>query len=75
MLLTEPGLKEKDYLLDVARQAIEYRFLDKKYTVILPEEYSQLEVNAATFVTLKSKSGALRGCISDRIPAVSGTGF
>ena len=63
MLLTEPGLKEKDYLLDVARQAIEHRFLDKKYTAVLPEEYSHLKEKAATFVTLKSKSGALRGCI------------
>lgn len=55
--------KQKDNLLKVAREAIQYGFTHKRPPKIELKKYSpQLQAEAATFVTLKLVN-QLRGCI------------
>ncbi|RLA19827.1 MAG: AMMECR1 domain-containing protein [Gammaproteobacteria bacterium] len=63
MRFIEPQQAAKDYLLAIAKQAIEYRLMDKAQSLNLPEQFSSLEKQAATFVTLKDRFNSLRGCI------------
>ena len=63
MLSTEPERRVKDYLLSVARESIECELSNQKYRPTLPTEFYQLAEEAATFVTLKTASDSLRGCI------------
>ncbi len=67
--MTEPLKKQHgDFLLKLARLAIENNFRDKK---IYPPPLDQdLLVESGTFVTLKIK-GSLRGCIGNLTPARS----
>ena len=63
MSFTELTRAEQDYLLQVARQSIEYKLSNDAFYPKLPEDYARLKQKAASFVTLKSKNGMLRGCI------------
>lgn len=63
MQFTEPDREEQDYLLSVARKSIEHGLSQQPYRPILPPEFPELDTIAATFVTLKSQSDSLRGCI------------
>ena len=68
MSFTEPDRAAKDYLLMIAKQAIEQEFSAKGANTeenlpLLPDDFKQLNVAAATFVTLKGQFDALRGCI------------
>ncbi|MCP4413881.1 MAG: AmmeMemoRadiSam system protein A [Gammaproteobacteria bacterium] len=63
MSFTELTRGEQDYLLQVARQSIEHKLTKNVFSPNLPENYTRLKQKAASFVTLKSKTGLLRGCI------------
>jgi len=63
MQSTKFQINEQDYLLSVAREAIEHHLAGEKYRPVLPLEFQQLKEKAATFVTLNNSSGSLRGCI------------
>ncbi len=63
MSFTELTRAEQDYLLQVARQSIEHKLSNNVFFPNLPEDLARLKQKAASFVTLKSKTGLLRGCI------------
>ncbi len=63
MSFTKLSEREKKWLLDIARQSIESRLYKQRYKPELADEFSRLTAKAATFITLKTTSGSLRGCI------------
>jgi len=68
MSFTELTRDEQDYLLQVARQSIEHRLSSSTFIPKLPDDLARLKQKAASFVTLKSKTGMLMGCIGTLQP-------
>ncbi len=63
MSFTEFSQNEQEFLLDIARLSIEHWLSGCEYEPDLPAEFLRLGGDAATFVTLKTQTGMLRGCI------------
>ncbi|MEZ0323588.1 MAG: AmmeMemoRadiSam system protein A [Hydrogenothermaceae bacterium] len=62
--------EEGEFLLKLARYSIEYYLSTGKTPIIRPEDipYENLKKLGASFVTLETKQGSLRGCIGSIIP-------
>jgi len=62
--------EEGDFLVKLARKAIEYYLTYRKVLPVRPEDipYDNLKKLGASFVTLETKYGDLRGCIGSIIP-------
>lgn len=69
-VISSIGKEEGLFLVSLARKSIEY-YLKTRQTPYIPPEnipYENLKKPGASFVTLETKQGSLRGCIGSILP-------